>query len=157
MKKLIFSAVAALCISVATAQTTTPNAPPTTPAVPGNIQTPNTVTDQFRIDYPNTNPTWTMDGNNYRGEYADPATNMRHSVIYDKNGKMLSREELINRKDYPAGINAYYAEKYPNENYEVWSSTDASGNRSYYTKRNDETIRFDKDGKYKPSKSKTKK
>ncbi|MBL7933917.1 MAG: hypothetical protein JNL60_18580 [Bacteroidia bacterium] len=159
MKKLILSVAAALCVSVMTAQT--PTNPPSTPATPGNIQAPNTVSDQFRIDYPNTTPNWTMDGTNYRGEYLDPATNARRSVIYDKNGKMISREELINRKDYPAGINAYYAEKYPTENYEVWSTTDASGNRSYYTNRNNEKITFDKEGKYKSnsgsSKAKSKK
>ena len=147
MKNLILSVAAALCVFTMTAQT--PTNPQTAPTTPGNIQTPNTVSDQFRIDYPNTNANWTMDGTNYRGEYLDPATNMRHSVIYDKNGKMISREELINRKDYPAGINAYYAEKYPTENYEVWSSTDASGNRTYYTNRNNEKLLFDKNGKYK--------
>lgn len=146
MKKLLLLASAIVLINNASAQTTTP-----TPN--GGIQTPNTITNRFSTDYPNMNATWTMDGKNYRAEYMD---NSRwHSVTYDANGKMTNREEQLTMGNYPSAIGDYYTKNYPNEKYEVWSSTDGDGKTSYFTNRNSETLWFDNSGKYK-NKSKAK-
>lgn len=135
MKKIIFAAVVLLALGGAQAQTNTSN----------NMQTPSSVTNQFGSDYPNSQATWSRDGNNYRADYMDGSSN--RSVTYDRNGKVMSRDEMVTRGNYPSGISDYYSSTYPNENYDVWSSTDANGQKSYYTKRNSETIWFDQSGK----------
>ena len=112
-----------------------------------NVQAPSGVSTRFSNDYPNMQPTWTMDGSNYRADYTDGSLN--RSVIYDPSGKMMSKEEMLGNGTYPSTIGDYYTKNYPNEKYEVWSSTDPSGDMSYYTKRNSETVWFDKSGKYK--------
>jgi hypothetical protein len=144
MKKMILLAAAALCLNKVVAQTT--------PEDRGNIKTPNTVTTKFNTDYPNANATWSRDGSNYRAEYNDRSTNVPHSVTYDKNGNMLTREERLSRGTYPQAIGDYYTKNYPDENYDVWSSTDGTGNVTYYTIRNNEMLWFDNNGNYKTHK-----
>jgi hypothetical protein len=141
MKKFIVCASFLLALSSLSAQTT--NAMPAST----NVQPPSGVSTRFNNDYPNMQPTWTMDGSNYRADYAD-GSNSR-SVIYDPKGKMMSREEMLSNGTYPSTIGDYYTKTYPNEKYEVWSSTDTEGNMTYYTKRNSETVLFDKSGNYK--------
>lgn len=147
MKKIILSCSLFFALFSASAQSNTGMSPST------NVQTPSTVTTRFSNDYPGMDATWSMDGSNYRADYTDGAIN--RSVIYDQKGKMLSREEQMRSNTYPSSIGDYYTKNYPNEKYDVWSSTDPDGTTTYYTKRNSETIWFDKSGKYK-STTKTK-
>ena len=141
MKKLILFAALLACATEFTAQTNT--------AMPAstNVQAPASVSTRFNNDYPGMQPAWTMDGANYRADYLDGGIN--RSVIYDPKGKMLSKEEQLGNGTYPSTIGDYYTKKYPGEKYQVWSSTNPNGERTYYTKRNSETVWFDKDGKYK--------
>jgi len=152
MKKTIFSILAAFGINAMVAQTNT-----ATPDYGNNapLSTPNTITSKFNADYPNNNPTWTSDNGTYRAQYMDGTTNMGRSVIYDKDGTMMSREEQLSNTSYPMPIVDYYSKTYPNEKYDVWSTTDKAGNTTYYTNRNDETIWFDKNGKYKSKTTKS--
>ena len=128
MKKIILGVSFLFALSGLSAQT-----PAST-----NVQAPSAVATRFSNDYPNRNATWTMDGSNYRADYMEGSVNK--SVIYDPKGKMLSREEMLANGSYPSTIGDYYTKNYPNEKYQVWSSTNADGDMSYYTKRNSETV-----------------
>lgn len=139
MKKIILSSCLLFALLGASAQNTMPAS--------SNVQAPDAISTRFNNDYPNLQPTWTMDGSNYRADYSDGSVN--RSVIYDPQGKVMSREEQLNTNAYPTTIGDYYTKNYPSEKYNVWSSTDANGEMTYYTKRNSETIWFDKSGKYK--------
>jgi hypothetical protein len=49
---------------------------------------------------------------------------------------------------YPAGISEYYKKHYPNESYKVWAYRDTAKSKArYYTKRNNEQLHFDREGK----------
>jgi len=152
MKKTLLIAVAAFCFNVLTAQTNT-NTTPNSNSMNNGVQVPNNVSNSFGTAYPNTTPTWTMDGTTYRANYMNGSSS--RSAIYDKNGTLLSREEQMMDGTYPSVITDYYKKNYPTEKYQVWSSTDASGNKTYYTNRNSETIWFDKDGNYKSRKARS--
>ena len=153
MKKLILIAGTFLCINVTTAQTNT--ATPGTMYNGTEVQTPGVVTNHFNVDYPNTNnATWYKDGSDYRAEYTD-GNNMGRSVTYNKDGMRIGTEAQLSNSDYPSAIGDYYTKKYPNEDYQVWSSVDGAGNTTYYTNHKSETLWFDKSGKY-TSKSKKK-
>jgi hypothetical protein len=160
MKKLIlFACVAAL--NTAYAQTTTPTTGNsngstsnsgnsngnTSTSGNANVNTPTGVLNSYNRDYPNTNATWTMDGNNYRADYSN--NGMNQAAIYDRNGNRLSSERQLSQGSYPSAISDYYTSNYPNEQYNVWSSQDKAGNTTYYVKRNEEMVWFDKNGKYK--------
>lgn len=148
MKKLFLFAAIAFSSFAVNAQTTT--------ATPdnSNMQTPGPVSTRFTTDHPNTQASWTMDGSNYRANYTDGS--VHHGATYDAKGKLISTDEQLGAGAYPAEIGDYYTKTYPNETYEVWSSTDAKGEKTFYTTRNSETVWFDKSGKYK-STMKTKK
>lgn len=157
MKKLTFIAAFFLTVSTVISQTTTatPNNGVGTSNTPNDPATPNSITNRFNTDYPNTNPTWSREGSNYRADYWQGT--MGRSITYDMNGNMISRNEQLSSGSFPSGISDYYSKKHPNEQFDVWSSTDANGNLTYYTNRNSEVYWFDKSGKYtRSSKSKTK-
>lgn len=156
MKKSIFAIAAVFTINFAIAQSNTSipdygnNAP---------LATPNTLTSKFNSDFPNNNPTWTMDDGNYRAQYKDANTNSDRYITYDTDGNVIVQGDRVATP--PAAINEYYTKTYPSvTTYEVWSSTDKAGTTTYYTKNSTETLYFDKDGKYTKTKktvTKTKK
>jgi len=82
------------------------------------------------------------------------------------NGKIVSSDSEMGTGAYPVAIGDYYTKNYPKEFYTVWSSDDANGNKTYYSKGKENIFWFDKDGKYvskkpisnsKKTKTKTKK
>lgn len=118
-------------------------------------QVPDNVSSKFSTQYPTATPTWKLDGNNYSAWYTDPQTKMQSMVVYDKDGNLVRRENELDAMNYPSTINDYYTKTYPTEkDYKVWSSEDATGNRTYYTKRKGQMIWFDKDGNYVPGRKK---
>lgn len=120
-----------------------------------NVTPPSTVSDKFKSENPGMDAKWRMDGENYSGEYIDNSTNMGKNVVYDKNGNVVRTdiEMTADGMNYPNSIGDYHSKNFPNEGYKVWQTDDGKGNKWYYTKRKNETIWFDKDGKYYPGKT----
>lgn len=119
------------------------------------ITPPSTVNDKFNSEYPGMDVKWSMDGENYSGEYMDHSTNLGRNVVYDKNGNIIRTDSELSSDglNYPSSIGDYHNKNFPNEGYKVWQTDDGKGNKWFYTKRKNETIWFDKDGKYYPGKS----
>lgn len=108
---------------------------------------PEAVIGKFKVDYPNVQPVWSMDGRNYRAEFTDASKG--HAVAYDMAGITIYREEQSTTGSYPASIDNYFKSHSPNKKFEVWSSMDKSGMQSYYAKQGTEIFWFDKNGNMK--------
>lgn len=108
----------------------------------------------FVQENPEAQPTWIMDGKNYKAEYVDEA-NVAHARVYDASGSIMWRDDEMS--SYPTPISDYYTKTYPGEGYMIWSHIDNNGVTTYYAFHNSETLWFDKDGKLlNPKKGKTK-
>ena len=155
MKKSILAIFAAVGMNALMAQTNNMG----TQAAPAGVDAPATVTSKFSSDYPNTSANWRMDDDNYSAQYTDQTTNMDRSVVYDRNGNVIRTDNEIGKGTYPSTIGDYYTKNYPNQDYEVWASTDNNGTKSYYAKEKSGGTRwFDSDGKHvgnKPTKNKS--
>ena len=114
------------------------------PADPGQV--PTQVTEKFNREYPGVTGGWTRDGENFRVEFTDPKTRMGHVIIYDRNGDVIRRESEVDQ--VPQTINDYYNKTYPGEKIRTWESSNAKGEKEYYTWRDKEQVRFDREGKY---------
>ncbi|MES2678240.1 MAG: hypothetical protein V4635_00075 [Bacteroidota bacterium] len=149
MKKLKLTALLLLTISgyVAQTNTATPNTGNVTSNAANDPQTPNTITNRFNTDYPNSHPTWDRSGAHYRANYT--MGTLKRSIIYDVNGRVLSRREELTSDAFPLPIVEYYNHKFPKEPLSIWQTTDVDGNKIYYTERGTDTYWFDKSGKYK--------
>ena len=143
MKKSILMLLSAFGLNAGMAQSTT-----STTTNSDSVKPPLSVSTKFQNDYPNTNATWVMDGDNYAAEYKNMNTNLGTRIIYDMNGNRVSTHNEMGAGKYPVVIGDYYTTNYPKEIYTVWSSDDESGNTTYYSKGKENTIWFDKDGKY---------
>lgn len=153
MKRYLYFLIIALGLQSAIAQTTTP-APAGVKLTPEWL--PSTVIlSRFSKDYPNIKPVWTSyEDGSCSAEYRVEETNMGRMVRYDKTGKLLSVENELHNDAYPTSIGKYYVKKYPREKYIIWSHQDAAGNMTYYANREEETVWFDRNGKFIPSKTK---
>ncbi len=161
MKKSILMILAAFSVSITVAQN---NPPATNPArgtnnpdqrtqtqsgtTPQSSDVPGTISKRFSTDYPNTQSNWSQVGTNYRAEYADTASRLTRAIIYDVNGNPVGSESQLGNNEYPRTIGDYYSKSYPNEKYNVWSSQDNTGKRSYYITRESDVIWFDDKGNY---------
>lgn len=117
-----------------------------------SIDPPQAVITKFGTDFPGMNAQWEMHGNNYTAQYTDSKTNMGRRVVYDRNGNVLSTDAQLDKSMHPSSITDYYKKNYPNDNYDIWSSEDGNGNVTYYSKRGDNVLLFDKHGKYRSTK-----
>ena len=115
--------------------------------VPQKITPPQIILDKFTKEYPNITPSWRMDGQNFMAEFMDPMTMKGVAIVYDKEGNVVRRENEMENSSYPQSINDYYIKTYPGEKYKTWSSLDQKGVRSFFIKREKETVWFDKEGK----------
>jgi len=104
------------------------------------------VLDKFKQAYPDITPEWKMDGKNFVASFVDPNTLKGINIVYDKDGNVIRKETELENSSYPQSINDYYINKYPGEKYKTWSSVDNTGVSTYYIKRANETIWFDKGG-----------
>jgi hypothetical protein len=118
----------------------------------GEISLPVIVTEKFKEDYPNIAATWSMDEDNYAAQYRDVNSNLAHIIVYDRYGKLVRKDNEVQKPSHPPGVCSYYAQHYPNEEYLLWESIDASGKKTYYSQREVEMICFDKNGKFVSSK-----
>src|SRR3954471_2149892 len=117
-------------------------------ALPESITPPDNILEKFNKEYPGITASWRMDGQNFKAEFVDPNTLKGNSIVYDKAGNVVRRENEMENASYPESINQYYIKHFPGEKFKTWSSQDDKGERSYYIKRNSETVWFDKEGKY---------
>jgi hypothetical protein len=85
-----------------------------------NPMTPLPILDLFARKHPGATPYWGIEGRNYVVRYIDPATHLGHVIIYDKQGRILRREDEINLEDCPAGLQAYYMKNFSEEELRVW-------------------------------------
>jgi hypothetical protein len=109
---------------------------------------PPAVEQKFVIENPEASAEWKKDGRLYRAQFIHPLNNAGYIIVYDSTGRVVVREKELENTDYPAPINDFFIKNYPGEGYVVWSSTDSTGNVYYYSTRNSETLRFDKQGNY---------
>jgi len=116
--------------------------------LPQKIDPPQIVLDKFKQAYPDITPEWKMDGKNFVASFVDPNTLKGINVVYDKDGNVIRKETELENSSYPQSINDYYIKKYPGEKYKTWSSVDNTGVSTYYIKRANETIWFDKGGNF---------
>jgi hypothetical protein len=117
-------------------------------SLPAQITPPPAIEEKFKNEHPSVTPTWSMDGQNFKAEFIDPATFKGNSIVYDKEGNVMRRENEMENSSYPQGINDFYIKKYPGEKFKTWSSQDNSGERSYFIRRDNEIVWFDKEGNY---------
>jgi hypothetical protein len=145
MKKLLLFICAILATTGVCAQEgkTTPDSD-RVPADPGQV--PTQVTEKFNREYPGVTGSWTRDGENFRVEFTDPKTRMAHVIIYDRNGDVIRRESEVDQ--VPQSINEYYNKTWPGEKIRTWQADNTKGEKEYFTWRDREQVRFDREGKY---------
>lgn len=115
-------------------------------AVP-QAKPPQVVIDNFTKEYPDITPGWRVDGENFIADFVDPNTLKGVRIVYDKDGRVIRRENELENASYPQSINDYFIKKYPGEKYRTWTSQDNAGVKRYFIMRQDETIYFDQEGK----------
>ncbi|HOZ87165.1 MAG TPA: hypothetical protein PL029_05355 [Bacteroidia bacterium] len=146
MKQLRLIFILFLTATGFSAQTNTAT-PQVSSNVPNDPQTPNTITNRFNADYPNSHPTWDRSGANYRAKYN--MGTLKRTIVYDVNGRVVSREEELTSDAFPLPVVEYYNRKFPGEQATVFLKTDLDGNKIYYAEHGADTYWFDKSGKYK--------
>jgi len=111
-------------------------------------QVPEKVQVTFKEKYPDvTMVKWLNAPNGYKVSFVDK-DNVQNMVIFSADGKIVRREMEIT-KDYPQPIVEYYTKTYPDEKERhIWVVADENGNKTYYVKRSDKIIYFDKEGKF---------
>jgi hypothetical protein len=109
---------------------------------------PELIKNTFDADYPGKNTvTWKIEGSNWWVYYSNPETKSGHIIVYDKEGKVIRREDEA-EKGFPERITAYYSEKFPGEKFKVWETEKPAGQRFYFVTRKDKNYWFDKNGKF---------
>ena len=112
-------------------------------------QTPDPVKEKFKSTHPEaTNPYWKAEKDNmYRVNYTD--NNVRHAIVYDKEGNVVSEEMEVQATAVPDNINEYYKKRGADgttKTYSVWQVKDKDGNVMYYSEYEGKTAYFDKEG-----------
>ena len=111
-------------------------------------QVPEKVQVTFKEKYPDvTMVNWLHAPNGYKVSFVDK-DQVQNMVIFSADGKIVRREMEVT-KDYPQAIVEYYTKTYTDEKEKhIWLVTDENGNKTYYIKRADKIIYFDKEGKF---------
>jgi hypothetical protein len=115
---------------------------------PRDVVPPATIIEKFNKEHPGMTPSWKADGTNFRADFVDPNTFKGCSILYDKDGNVIRRENEMENASYPQTINDYYIKHFPGEKFKTWTSLDNSGQKKYYIRRENEVVWFDKDGNY---------
>ncbi len=153
MKKIMFlTAILVSICSIAIAQQKRPvpgaSLSPAKHAVQSHDKDiPSVVHKSFARDMPYRKAGWRIDGPNYVADYCD-SLDVRHTITYDPDGKVVSRQEVVTGKQYPAVIEEFYTRQYPGERFTIWQRTDAEGVMMYYFTRGEESIWFNSEGDY---------
>ncbi len=144
MKKILFCTLLFLNTSLFFAQEGKTPAGDKTPATAGQV--PSLVTERFNREYPGISGNWSTDGENFKVEFVDPQSHLGHIIVYDRNGEVVRRESELDGPKNPGAINDYYKKNYPGEEPRTWSVEEKNGDVSYYTRRKDQIVRFNKEG-----------
>jgi len=145
MKKLILFAVLFLNVAVSSvAQEGKTPSGDNAPAATGQI--PSLVTERFSREFPGISGSWSTDGENYKVEFIDPQSHLGHIIVYDRNGNVIRRESELDGPKNPGAINEYNKKNFPGEDLKTWAVEQKNGDKSYYTKRNEDIIWFNKEG-----------
>jgi hypothetical protein len=144
LRSLILLMITFLAYEITNAQTENPISPKTqaTP-VPGNIES------HFKSAYKNAATVeWQQTGNNYKVMFTDE-NNLHHTVLYDKAGKVMSKESEMDEQAVPKSIREYFIKNFPaEETYRVWRIEDETGKISFYSPVKDAIIFFNEDGTF---------
>lgn len=134
------------CFVSSSAQTVVSHQPVTVFPVQ-NPMTPLPILDLFARKHPGATPLWGIKGRHYVVRYVDPATQLGHMITYDRQGRIIRREDEINLEDCPAGLQAYYLKNFSEEGPRVWCYEEGQ-NVKYYIRRQSRVVWFDKEGNY---------
>ncbi len=145
MKQLLFIALL-ICTMNSTAQIPVDAGQDKT--IPAQVVPPQAIVDKFIKEYPGITPSWRMDGKNFQAEFVNPTTFKGNVIVYDKDGNVIRRENEMENASYPPNINTYFIKKYPGEKFKTWTTQNENGEETYYIKRNNEIVWFDKNGNY---------
>jgi hypothetical protein len=121
--------------------------PAAMPDKPAEFIVPVAVEQKFSIENPDAQARWKKDGEFYKALFVNPVNNLGYIIVYDKTGTVVRREKELERQDYPASISEHQEKKFPGEGVSVWSSTDSTGNVTFYSQKNEATFRYDKNGR----------
>ncbi|MGZ3900579.1 MAG: hypothetical protein ACXVNM_12275 [Bacteroidia bacterium] len=159
MKKIIICISALLISGTFNSQTITPSSATVIPgggtdktlAAPTDRTTvtpPEHITARFNKEYPGSNNViWKVEGSDYWVTYHDPKTNMANVIVYDKEGKIVRKENEVDKDTYPSDIKDYYNKNYPKEKFTVWQTEREQGKTYYFIPRKGKFIWFDQSGK----------
>lgn len=155
MKKLIFTLISLSFLNFMQAQN--PAAAPTKSTnlrdLPNGVNSdkgalvPEIVKINFDKTYPNNIAAWSIEDKKFMAEYKD-SLHIGHIIVYDQYGTQLSKQEELSPGAFPAPIDKYIADHYPNQKFTVWSMVNADETNLYYFTRTSETIWFDPTGKF---------
>ena len=114
---------------------------------------PTIVMAKFNETYPDISPAWWKSGDNYTATFVEAPSGTKRMMVYDSFGNLLRNDGQMGEKVYPVTIKKYCRKKYPDEKYDIWSSEDSKGKKSYFLLREKEIVWFDDQGNYrtKPS------
>jgi hypothetical protein len=109
---------------------------------------PVAVLNKFNTEHPKARANWKTDEQtNYAASYIGSA-NLKHIIVYDLDGNVVSKDDELDSVVYPSSIISYSAKNYPGETYSVWLREDCEGKQLYYAKCRSTKIWFDKNGNY---------
>ena len=144
MKTVLLLLMALFNINAVIAQTTSISANQCTK----EVVPPASICKRFLNNFPNTNPTWDMEGDNYIAQYKDDITKRNRLVFINKNGNIVRSDSEMDGLSYPPAIVNFYHDTHPNEIFNVWISEDNNGNRTYYSVLDTCVLWFDGKGNY---------
>lgn len=111
-------------------------------------QTPQVVKTAFEKLYPDVkNAEWDTEGGNYEAGFR--MNNLKYSVLFDAQGKLLKTESEINASELPQAIKDYVASNYPGK--QIKGATrvvDAQDKISYEAEIDGRYLIFDAQGSF---------
>jgi hypothetical protein len=136
MKKILVQIIFTVLVTVFTSYAQ--NTP-----VPGNLE------KKFKSSYPDAAAVeWQKSGENYKVTFTDKK-NLHHTLLYDKDSKIVSKEAEMDDQAVPKSIREYFVKNFPKEEtYRVWKVEDETGKVKYYAPVKDAVIFFDEEGKF---------
>jgi predicted outer membrane protein len=112
------------------------------------VSPPAIVASNFSGSYPNVNGSWQQSGDNYSVTFNDLNSTARKRLIYSSEGKLLSSEKELVSADVPRNIQGYYSMYYPKTKPAVWQYENELAGARYYGVNDNDTIKFDANGKF---------
>ncbi len=144
MKKLLLLNFI-FCLTVCAQSPSTPLGTQVTPVNTGFVA-PAIVTSKFTTEFPNSDPSWSMAGENYAAEILDGSTQLKRIVIYDSFGNKLLTSSESAPGSYPKPIGNYFKKNYPDNKYQIWAIQKKDSISGFYSLQNKDTLWFDKEG-----------